>query len=325
MAPDDDHDAFVGTLTCTMHDAVVRPVRDDEYDAALRLVVAGGGEHDIARRVDHLKAMAEEDKFSLRHMMVVVRADELIGAAMFIAQVGGTASVMAQVPDADQAACAPLGACLLDRLWTWGRHEGCQLAQWLIEPSDRHAQEIGVQGGFTRLTDLISMARDLDADESAYAGTGNVDGELTWVPYHDAVHDRFAAMIERSWIDSADFPELTGIRTVDQAMAGYRAAGIFDPALWRLYVVDGQDAGVLLLNSMRLARTVELTYIGAAPEYRGRGLGSAMMDQACTAAVRSGAGQMTLAVDCRNHAAFMFYRRRGFMTLLRKTLLIRLP
>jgi len=122
---------------------------------------------------------------------------------------------------------------------------------------------------------------------------------LTAIAYTDSDPSRFHATLVRSHDDSLDCPELHGLLTPDEMLAGYRDVAP-DPAGWWLAVGDDRPAGVLLLNGS------ELTFLGVVPESRGRGVGRRLLELAFEQAP-----DLTLIVDARNTPAIRLYQSAG--------------
>ena len=66
-----------------------------------------------------------------------------------------------------------------------------------------------------------------------------------------------------------------------------------------------------------------MIYLGLAPAARGQGLGDAMMRQAVAAAVATGTGGLSLAVDARNAPALKLYYRYGMQRVASRIALMR--
>ena len=111
-------------------------------------------------------------------------------------------------------------------------------------------------------------------------------------------------------------PELEGVRSLDDIIAGHRATGRFVPDRWRLGQVAGEpEAAVVLLLSDIPDRDVwEVVYLGLTPPARGRGLGRAAIAHALELA-RPHASRLELAVDIRNRPATRLYDRVGLRPL----------
>src|SRR5207237_5469916 len=116
-----------------------------------------------------------------------------------------------------------------------------------------------------------------------------------------------------------DMPELEGIRSLDDILAGHRAAGRFVADRWRAGRRPGEPeaAAVLLLSEIPDRDAWEVAYLGLTPAARGRGLGRAVLAQALALA-RSHAARLELAVDSRNDPANRLYQAAGFTSFDRR-------
>lgn len=70
------------------------------------------------------------------------------------------------------------------------------------------------------------------------------------------------------------------------------------------------------------SKSLELTYLGIAPEARGRGAGAAMLKCALELAESIEPRTCHLAVDVNNWPAIALYKRFGFVTILERRALI---
>ena len=105
---------------------------------------------------------------------------------------------------------------------------------------------------------------------------------------------------------------------------------IGNPELGRIFVreIDGAIQGMVMLLftvSTSLGRKVALLEdMVVAPAWRGKGLGTRLIDHAVDFARREGFGRITLLTDKDNDAAQQFYRSKGFsrseMVIFRKLL-----
>ena len=138
-----------------------------------------------------------------------------------------------------------------------------------------------------------------------------------------ASREALARALERSYIDTLDCPELCGLRAIDDVIESHRATGHYDPALWWVVYRADQPEGALLLSPFPDQGSVELVYLGLGPSLRGRGLGKLLMVRAIDAARRSGAMDMTCAVDMQNLRALRLYAGLGFRSIDRRVALVR--
>ena len=137
--------------------------------------------------------------------------------------------------------------------------------------------------------------------------------------------DRFAAVIEATYIGSQDCTVLEGLRTGREALASHRLSGQFCSDLWILYKDANVDVAVVLLNRHPDQSAVELVYFGVIPSARGRGYGRTALIQALNTAAAQGSQLAFLAVDAKNACAIDIYAQVGFTHLSRRQALFRWP
>ncbi len=197
---------------------------------------------------------------------------------------------------------------LTDALKTRLRSRDYWLAQCLLDPEVTSWRTILQRHGFEHLADLSMLTHSLDGvlpDVPAI--------EPTSVTFQGPDHvNRFARLLRRTYIDTRDCPRLNGLRTPHQALAAHRAAGQFDPRQWRLYAVDGQDAGLMLVSPHPEDNMREVVYMGVVPEFRQRGLGRYMLTRVLHEARAAGCRGVFLAVDEQNQPARHLYAKLGF-------------
>lgn len=135
-------------------------------------------------------------------------------------------------------------------------------------------------------------------------------------------------VLEASYVDTQDCPELCGMRTTTDILASHYATGVFDPTLW--FVVFLRDAsgvevpaGCMLLSRVLEQRALELVYVGLSKAARGKGIGAKLMELALQKAAEPRIDAITCAVDCRNQPALRMYERFGFGALGRRRAFVR--
>ncbi len=190
--------------------------------------------------------------------------------------------------------------------------------QVLLDPRDAARRALFERCGFVRLTDLVYLERGLAPIDEVEPAT-----HVEWRPYAPTSHADFAYVVQASYVDSLDCPELAGLRPIDAVLAAHQSAGPFDPELWQLACVDGQPAGCILLSRITGAPCAEIVYVGVPPKQRGSGLGRALVQRGIACAARGGASSLLVVVDIRNTVARRLYDRFGFRDLLRRVALWR--
>ncbi len=244
----------------------------------------------------------------------------LLAAILVRILAGRIASVAAPQTTSD----APAGTdeLLVRRAAQFAQGRDALLAQALLESNDSRAAAAFTAAAFQRTADLLFLVVQCDASPDA-DNHDAVPSIPQWLQYRPEVHDRFARLVERTYIDSRDCPELDGLRAIDDILAGYRATGEFSPQRWLIAENEGRDVGCLLLTDHPSDDQWELVYLGVAPEFRGRGLGLALTRHALAMTRRAGRRQLVLAVDAANEPAISIYHRAGFETWERRSIFLR--
>jgi ribosomal protein S18 acetylase RimI-like enzyme len=136
-------------------------------------------------------------------------------------------------------------------------------------------------------------------------------GELKFVDANAIEEDRLEKLVETTYIDTLDVPELNGIRSTHNTIEGY-AACVQSPQLpWWMIQWQGADVGCLFLCQHGV-ELVELVYIGFIPEARGKRLARDVMEFAHRWAANHGATRVVAAVDSRNEPALKLYSHFGY-------------
>ena len=214
---------------------------------------------------------------------------------------GGLVWPPAVVAD-DPAGEAALVAAAVD----WLRGHGARLAQCLLPDDEFSLAGSLLRNGFDHTTGLLFLRHDL-SPTAAWLG-GN--DRLAFATY-EADREAFHAALWASYEGTLDCPEVNGLRTIDEAIAGHQAQGRYDPATWWLAWLDGEPVGVLLLVEAE-PRQWEIAYVGVVPSARRRGVAVGLMYQALCHLRQADAEGLMLSVDDRNAPARRLYQRLGF-------------
>jgi ribosomal protein S18 acetylase RimI-like enzyme len=205
-----------------------------------------------------------------------------------------------------------------------------RLAQALPEPAEGWAIDALAGASFVRVGELAYLRRPLPGRQP-----GAVEG--AWPP---GVTVRNVGMIgdaaapgpdrgvlieamDRSYINTLDCPELCGLRDTSDVLDSHRATGQWHPDLWWVMHLNGQAAGCLLLSHCPDQSSVELVYLGLAPELRGRGLARRLLSNALPRLTGLGATHIACAVDTRNAPALKLYESFGFVEVTSRLGMVR--
>ncbi len=260
------------------------------------------------RLIDDAMGEAERGVIDLSGLWVARRRGRVIGALLTQPMAGRAAAVWA--PEVDSAwlraaTAVSLVRTALDDL----KARGFLLAQALLDESapSRGATDLA-GGGMPHVTDLVYLEADTARAIPVRTGLPAID----WEPFTPETEAGFRAVLQATYTDSLDMPELEGLRSLDDIIASHRAGGRFVADRWRVGRVRGDpDAGaVLLLSGVADRDAWEVAYLGLTPAARGRGLGRAVLAYAAALA-RPHAARLELAVDVRNRPAHRLYQAAG--------------
>jgi GNAT superfamily N-acetyltransferase len=190
--------------------------------------------------------------------------------------------------------------------------------QALVEPED--AGRIGVveAAEFRHLTQLIYLERS-----ATYPWVEPPGALANWAPFAPATESRFHRTLLDTYDGTLDCPELSGRRTTGEILAAHRASGAFDPALWELAMIDGCDAGCVLMHRVFGSDSLEVAYMGVAPAFRRRGVGGVLLRRALEKTRASGCARLRVVVDARNTPARALYERYEFRAIARREAYLR--
>ncbi len=196
------------------------------------------------------------------------------------------------------------------------------LAQTLLAEHEEGALEAFLAGGFQRIGRLSYLRLPMPGSRDAVPDADMPPGFTcsNWRTGEDPV---LIEALERSYEGTLDCPELCGLRPMADVLESHRATGEFHARNWWLLRRGEEVLGAMLFNVLKAQDSVELVYMGVAPETRGLGVASAML----SAGLKSLAGRpestVTCAVDHRNEPARRLYARFGFKESAERTACIR--
>lgn len=286
---------------------------DPDYDLALDLAVVGRApRHSGRRHPAVVELLSDVAAGPLRVALVhgAFHNGGLVSAVLAVESPGESALVLIPHDDFESDQFRGTGLALRALASAAWARSVCVL-EVLLPPELTHLADNLKSAGFRHLTDLLYLLRSTVSYPTSQARGANFDG-LSWTTYSGSTESLFCEAVRRSYVQSSDCPELTTIRTPQQAIASHLAAGAHDPNLWFVAMRANDPVGVLLLNRMRRQPAVEIVYMGVAQPMRGTGVADAMMARAVEAARSASATSMALAVDARNARARRFYSRWSF-------------
>jgi mycothiol synthase len=294
----------------------VGPCSRSERREALGVLYRRVPESLRARLVDDALAEAQAGTVDLSGLWVARRRNgRVVGAILTQGLAGRAAAVWA--PEVDvvwgrRAASLALIHAAIDDL----RVRGFLLAQALLDESaPAEAGDDLKAGGMPHVTDLVYLEGDTQTELSIRPEFPPID----WFPFGPSTEAEFRQVLQETYTDSLDMPELEGMRSLDDVLASHKASGRFVAERWRMGRVRGiPGAGaVLLLSEIPDRDAWEVAYLGITPAGRGRGLGRVVLAHALDLA-RPHVARIELAVDIRNLPAHNLYRSAGLRAFDRR-------
>jgi ribosomal protein S18 acetylase RimI-like enzyme len=226
----------------------------------------------------------------------------------------------------ERAACVQEAIRFLSREKRRPGGRDLRLAQALPDPGETWAIRAYQDAGFLKVGELAYMRRQRTSGPTEAGAPQWPEGwsvrRVRAVGPADPDRALLIDVLDRSYEKTLDCPELCGLRETADVLESHKATGAFDPRLWWLLLEGEHPRGCVLLNRCPEHGTVELVYLGLAPEARGKGLGGMLLGMALAEVDAAGGTPMTCAVDLRNAPAIRLYERFGFREFGRRTALV---
>lgn len=285
-------------------------------DEALRLQFQVFSEADRSARIEQLRDSENQQIVSLDNCLVCRQSDRIVGVLLLVNQSDGTvyvwpAETLGGLHPQDDAnirrALYQEGTRVVDAPENW-------IGQSLLETDQEEQSRELAENGFPRLTDLVFMNRSVSPMAEG-AGTTVTSNSTVWIsePFDEAKNGAdFASLVEQTYENTCDCPELNGSRDGWESLESHRQSGSHSPDLWRLFRHEGQPAALLLLTEHPPEAVWEVVYFGVAPRFRGMGFGKRVLQAGVELAQKNGILEIVLAVDLRNSPALHLYEELKF-------------
>jgi ribosomal protein S18 acetylase RimI-like enzyme len=283
----------------------IEPARSDELAEAFGLIFRHPAET-RERRVANALHLVRTGELDPAGVLVARASDGLRGAVICLPVPG--ASGLVWPPQVSINPPTAIEDELLHHAAVWLRQRGARLGQALLTPAEAHLALPLERNGFVHITTLWYMRHSLDVP----FGLVRARDRLVYRPYADGDEDLFHQTLLRTYEETLDCPEVTGVRDLGEVLEGHRAQGVYDPRRWWLALDGDRPVGVLLLTGLPESDGWEVAYVGVVPEARRRGWGRELLHKALRAAHASQATHLTLSVDARNRPAWRLYLDLGF-------------
>ena len=272
----------------------------------------------LVAQVQQFEAFAAGLGIKADHQVMAFDGKSVAATCLWVPSPGRSAMLFApnlnQFPKAAAAVEACVRAALAD-----AASADVALVQVMLEPEDELGAGTFARAGLHRLATLIYMERT----PPPAAPSVQLPAGLRLQEYGPACHAALRKVVLGSYEQTLDCPALSGLRDIEDVLAGHKAVGRFDPALWTLVLEGDTPLGCLLLAEIPNRHALDLVYLGLLPAARGRGIGRALMQRMFATGRERGFEVLTLAVDEGNAPALRLYHRFGFTPVTRRVALIR--
>lgn len=290
-------------------------ITTDRVEDAIRVLVRG--DRAAAAR---FMSYARNSKLSLRHLWGLVDATGGIEATVLVApSPGRTAMLFAS--RAISPRMIPVIGGLVNAAIDGLGDAPVSIAQALIDPSEKHEEEIFKAGGFQRMAELDYLERPIPRFGSI--PTPDLPAGTTIEPWQETDRQMLEELLDRTYEHTLDCPGLSDLRRTSDILDGHLASGNRIPEWWLILRVDGRPEGALLLNRGSDGDTIELVYLGLGVEARGRGFARLLLTHGLSLLDNDSSRSVVLAVDRANMPALRLYRRAGFRFSVRRIALVR--
>jgi ribosomal protein S18 acetylase RimI-like enzyme len=290
------------------------PARPAEWATALRLIFQHQGAADRRAREATALQLLQRGELDPRGLFVLRGPHGLDGALLCLGVPG--ASALLWPPG---VGLHPLAAAREDRLVrhavAWLHEGGARLVQALLAPEEEALAGPLLRNGFDAITELWYLRHE----RGSPLGTVDVPVRLTFVPLDESDPLPFQETLLRTYEGTLDCPEVGGLRSGEEVLAGHKAQGVYDPDRWWLALDAGRPVGVLLLTELPETGEWDVAYMGVVPEARRQGFGREILLKALTEARAADVERVALSVDVRNRPAWELYRSVGFEPYERRT------
>ena len=199
---------------------------------------------------------------------------------------------------------------------------GINLLQALTSAEEALRADALNEAGFQHLATLEYLERPIPGKPAPDAP---LPAGMRIDPWDPADRQTLTSLLRRTYEGTLDCPGLSELRRDDDILDGHLGAGTFDASTWFILREHARAIGALLLSVSPQTDSVEVIYLGLAPEARGRGAGAALLAHGIRAVAARPEHVLALAVDVKNVPATKLYRRFGFAPVRRREAWIAVP
>ncbi len=207
-------------------------------------------------------------------------------------------------------------SALLRAAYGWVKSQPIRLCHVTLSPPAAATEAALLAHGMQRLANLEHLIG------SSHCRLAMSEARrLTLQPLGEFSHTEQLALLAAVGQDSLDSRPLRDVLSVKELLAGFHQQDPQGPLHWYAVSYQGSVVGVLLLAPRPLVGRWELMLMGLAPEWRGMGLGRALLNCALELAQQAGVPEIMLMVDDVNLPAKQLYQQAGFVRASQQRLL----
>ncbi len=293
-----------------------------EQQAALLLMIHEDDQNIKQQEIEKIFASVEKGRFSLKHLLIASSDQNILAASLMLAQQDQTAILWPAAVD-EKLKNSPAGEsiqeALLKQSISLAKKEACVQIQTTVEQGDTLTSARYEKNGLAAIGQLFYMQRPAPDQQAGRTGeVAETDEHLKLIPVSQGIsEDILGELLLRTYIDSADFPELQHTRTASRSLQTHRLQGEYSPEHWFLIEYDRTAAGVLFFSWHPDLNQWELTYLGIVPEQRGKGIAKKAVAASFAHPSRKN-NAVFLGVDSRNSFATRLYESLGFLVVSRQ-------
>lgn len=295
-----------------MIDLIVEPAKVWQQEDALRILFQHCSRVERQEAIGKLRAFLDGE-LNAEGLLVARQRDQIKGVILAVPAAGAAGLIWPpQITEPSQAAVED---ALVHSAVNFLRKKSAKIVQALLQPHEMPLGRSLERNGFAHITSLEFLRYSLHLTPEQFNASEtlvNASETLAFENYGVATKERLETTLLATYDGTLDCPELNGVRTIDEIIAGHQAQGVFDPGKWRLAMHEGNPVGVLLLSEVPEWHAWEIVYLGIVAAARGRGFGRQLVLKAVREACQSGARQLIVSVDHRNFLARRLYSQLGF-------------
>jgi mycothiol synthase len=296
-----------------------RPAQPGEWSAAFALLFHKVESEQRRLRITSALQLLRRGELNPEGIFVLPDKDGLAGVLLCLIAPGATALLWPPQAGAEDGR-EQREDRLLQHALAFLHGRGVKLSQTLLHPDDLAEGQSLLRNGFVYVSHLNYLRHDLNLPPRELG----LPGRLDYQTFAEVKRTLFQEVLARTYVDSLDCPEINGLRSMDEVIAGHQAQGRHDPRFWWLASADGRPIGVAITTELPETGDWDLSYLGIVPEARRQGFGREILLHVLVEARAAGVSSLSLCVDGRNEPAWQLYQSIGFQLFDRREVFLAL-